>query len=66
MQVEVLDQDGRPVLPVKPERTKSLLMLPINVLIFMCAMVAAFGILMVAIGAALQERAKELGHDDSE
>ena len=64
VQVEVLDQDGRPVLPAKRETKGTLLTLPINVLIFICAMAAAFGILLVAIGQALQERAKGLGHDD--
>lgn len=66
MQVEVFDRDGRPVLPAKATRKKSLLTLPINVLIFMCAMAAAFGILLVAIGTALQERAKKLGHEDDD
>jgi len=60
IEVEVLDRNGRPVLPVK----KSVLKAPLDALIFLCAMLAAFGILLIAIGQVLQERARELGHKD--
>jgi hypothetical protein len=64
VQVEVLDQDGRPLLPAKRKTQGSLLTIPLNIFIAMCALVAAAGILFIAVGTVLKERARGLGRDD--
>lgn len=67
LEVEVLDQDGRPVLPVKRERKHSLAK-PTNIVILGFAMIAAFGILLWAIAQVMWERARGLpsGKDDDD
>jgi hypothetical protein len=52
VEVEVLDRDGRLVVAIEGTRRHSILN-PLNVLLFLCAVVFAAGILLVAIGNLL-------------
>jgi len=62
VEVEVLDKDEMPVLV---EKRHSLLN-PLNFLMFILAGIAAFGILLVAIGTVIEQRARERnGEDDA-
>jgi len=59
VEVEVLDRDGRPVSLATTEKKHSLAF-PVNVLIFMLALLTAVGIVFLAVGHLLEERARKL------
>lgn len=59
VEVEVLDREGQLVKRQPQSRTLSK---PMNALIFTFAMFGAFLVLLFAIAAALQERARNLVH----
>ena len=68
VQVEVLDadgrtvvRDGRAVMPAKAKPKERSLAHPMNLAMFLCALLAAFGILLIAVGTVLEERARQLG-----
>lgn len=56
VEVEVLDKDGYPV-----RRRSTALSAPINALMFLFALLAAFGILLMALGQVLIQKVQ---HDD--
>jgi hypothetical protein len=62
VEVEVLDRDGRPVVALEGTRRYSLLN-PLNLLLFLCALVFAAGLVLVAVGNLLQERARNRGKE---
>jgi len=57
--VEVLDKDGRVVVSAEGTRRYSLVN-PINALLFLCAALCAAGILLWAVGVALQGKARQM------
>lgn len=54
--IEVLDKDGRVLVSAEGTRRYSLVN-PLNLLLFVCALMVGLGILLWAVGVAMQRRA---------